>query len=188
MTRQTTHGFTLMELMIVISIIGILAGLSVGVIGVVGARNRVEAAKACILRFKLALDQYYNDLGTYPPTPTDRGQNASVIGCLTGDLDHDGVYNPDAGDIPKSHPTWRRPYLKLTKSDVDSDGNFKDPFGQPYRYFKNDGEVNMYKINPNSFLLYSCGPDRLATDSTRDEAIDYTLTGNKDNIKNWEDE
>jgi type II secretory pathway pseudopilin PulG len=177
-----------MELMIVISIIGILASLSVGVIGVVGAKNRLEAAKAGILRLKQALDQYCNDIGTYPPTPEDRTQNASIIGCLTGDLDHDGVYDPEKGDIPTSHPTWRRPYLKVVKGELDSEGNFKDPWQQPFRYFKNDGEVNMYKVNPNSFLLYSCGPDRIATDSTRDEAVDYTLAGNKDNVKNWEDE
>lgn len=177
-----------MELMIVVTIIGILASLSVGVIGVVGARNRVEAAKAGILRFKLALDQYYNDIGTYPPTPEDRTQNADIIGRLTGDLDHDGVYNPEAGDIPTSHPTWRRPYMTVTKADLDSTGNFKDPWNQPYRYYKNDGEVNMYAVNPSSFLLYSCGPDRMATDGTRDEAINYKLPGNKDNVKNWEDE
>jgi prepilin-type N-terminal cleavage/methylation domain-containing protein len=188
MTTRNIRGFTLMELMVVITIIGILAGLSVGVVGVIGGRNKIEAAKAGVLRLKQALDAYYNDLGAYPPTPTDRGRNAEVIGCLTGDLDHDGVYNPEAGDIPLSHPTWRRPYLKLSRIEMDSDGNFLDPWRSPYRYIRNLGDVRNYKVNPNSFLLYSCGPDRGATDATRDEAVDYTLPNNKDNVKNWEDE
>ncbi len=187
--RTRCTGFTLMELMIVITIIGILAALSGGVVTVVMKQNRVEAAKATILRVQMGLEQYYNDLGSFPPTPDGAG-NATVMAMLTGDLDGDGMYNPDpgSGDIPRTHPRWRRPYLAIERSQMDGQGNLVDPWRQPYRYFENEREAPRCKINPNSFLLFSHGPDLRATASTRDEALDATLPYNKDNVKNWEEE
>jgi len=188
-THRIERGFTLMELMIVITIIGILAAMTGGVVSVVMKQNKVEAAKANVLRIGMALEQYYNDVGAYPPTPTDEG-NASVIAALTGDLNLDGVYDPTpgSGDVPRTHPRWRRPYLKVERAEYDGRMNMVDPWRQPYRYFENEREAPRCKVNPNTFLLFSSGPDTRATAKTREEAIDPTLPYNKDNIKNWEDE
>ncbi|MCX7848304.1 MAG: prepilin-type N-terminal cleavage/methylation domain-containing protein [bacterium] len=188
-TRSRQAGFTLMELMTVITIIGILAALTGGVVSVVTKQNKVEAAKATILKIQMALEQYYNDIGAYPPTPSEDG-NARVIAALTGDLNGDGVYDPTpgSGDIPRTHPRWRRPYLMVEKSQYDGNMNMVDPWRQPYRYFENEREAPRCKVNPSSFLLFSYGPDMKATAKTREEAIDPTLPYNKDNIKNWEDE
>jgi len=66
MKRQ--HGFTLIELMIVMVIITILAGIGLAVYG-----NSVQSAKEATLRTNLhgmreAIDQYYADKNHYPPT------------------------------------------------------------------------------------------------------------------------
>ena len=65
-TRTGNKGFTLVELLIVISLISILAAM-----GLVQYRNSVVAAKESTLKtdlFRLrdAIDQYYADKGKYP--------------------------------------------------------------------------------------------------------------------------
>jgi general secretion pathway protein G len=66
MRLRDSRGWTLIELLIVISLISILA-----TIGMVSYRNSVTAAKESILKtdlFRLrdAIDQYYADKGEYP--------------------------------------------------------------------------------------------------------------------------
>jgi len=66
MKRQ--HGFTLIELMIVMVIITILAGIGLAVYG-----NSVQSAKEATLREDLfrmreAIDQYHADKNRYPAT------------------------------------------------------------------------------------------------------------------------
>jgi general secretion pathway protein G len=65
-TRTGNSGFTLVELLIVISLISILAAM-----GLVQYRNSVVSAKEATLkqdlfRMRDAIDQYYADKGKYP--------------------------------------------------------------------------------------------------------------------------
>lgn len=71
------HAFTLMELLIVIVIIGILSGLTIGGVQFAFRRSEGGAIKARIGRIEMALDSYQDDWGYYPIwprrpyTPTD---------------------------------------------------------------------------------------------------------------------
>lgn len=64
--RRRESGFTLMELMVVVAIIGILVSMAVPTY-----RSAVERAKETVLRQNLyvlrdCIDQYYADKGKYP--------------------------------------------------------------------------------------------------------------------------
>jgi general secretion pathway protein G len=64
--RRAAAGFTLIELMVVVALISVLAGM-----GVVMYRNSVLRTKEAVLqedlfRMRDAIDQYYADKGKYP--------------------------------------------------------------------------------------------------------------------------
>jgi len=65
-TRRAVAGFTLIELMVVVALISVLAGM-----GVVMYRNSIVRTKEAVLREDLfrmrdAIDQYYADKAKYP--------------------------------------------------------------------------------------------------------------------------
>jgi prepilin-type N-terminal cleavage/methylation domain-containing protein len=68
-------GFTLIELLMVIAIIGILAALTVALVGVASRNSKESRIKAELNRLVTAIEAYKADLGFYPPdnqlTPRD---------------------------------------------------------------------------------------------------------------------
>lgn len=114
--RIRQQGFTLLELLVVIVIIGLLAGyVAPRYFSQVG-KSEVSVAKAQIDALEKALDHYRLDTGRYPSN--EAGLNALV-------------------ERPANEPRWNGPYLKKAVP--------LDPWGKPYLY-KIPGEKGDYDL------------------------------------------
>ena len=114
--KDASNGFTMMELLIVLVIIGLLAAL-------VGPNlyKRIKPAKqsvanAQIQNFMTALDGFFVDMGRYPLT----SEGLEVLRVL-----------------PDNAPGWEGPYLRREIP--------VDPWGSPYHY-QNPGRSGGFEI------------------------------------------
>lgn len=99
------RGFTLLELLVVMVIIGLLAGYVGPKYFAQIGKSEVKATKAQIDSLEKALDQYRLDVGHYPTS--EQGLAALMV-------------------QPSGESRWQGPYLKKAVP--------LDPWGKPYQY------------------------------------------------------
>jgi general secretion pathway protein G len=99
-------GFTLVEILVVITIIGLIMGLVGPRVITYLSQSKVKAAVIQIHSLESALDLFYLDLGRYPST-------AEGLAALV--------------QRPGGASAWNGPYLKNSAVPTD-------PWGHPYRY------------------------------------------------------
>ena len=103
MKKQLQKGFTLIELMIVVAIIGILASIALPAYQTYVAKSNVTSIQASAAAGKTALWQYYIDNGGMPATPAALladADTAGLSGIMTGSLPGGsvGVYEMGADE------------------------------------------------------------------------------------------
>jgi len=95
-TVNGKHGFTLIELIIVITIIGILAAIAVPVMREAPIRAKEAALKENLFTIRSCIDQYYADRQTYPSSLEDLVSKGYIrkipIDPITGKADWTLVY------------------------------------------------------------------------------------------------
>jgi len=127
--RQDQKGFTLVEIMLVVIILGILVAMVVPNLAGRGEQARRGAAAADIeSNLATSLDLYEFDNGRYPTT--EQGLQALLVA-------------PTSTPAPTN---WNGPYLKKRKIP-------KDPWGSEYHY------VCPGIKNVDTYDLSSLGPD-----------------------------
>lgn len=115
---RKTSGFTLIEVMVVVVILGILAAIIVPKIMSRPEQARMLKARQDILAIQSALDLYKLDNGLYPTT--DQGLDALVK-------------KPTSSPIPQN---WKSEgYLQQLPVD---------PWGQPYQYMNEDDKLRIF--------------------------------------------
>ena len=107
-SKTATHkaaGFTLLELLVVIVIIGLLAAYVGPKYFAQLGKSEVTIAKAQIEAFEKSLDTYRLDVGSYPTT--EEGLNALLAAPASAGAKWNGPY------LKKSVPPdpWGHPYL-----------------------------------------------------------------------------
>jgi general secretion pathway protein G len=127
--RAARSGFTLLEILVVLGIIGLLVGLAVSNIsGIFGSQKENVAKMFVQSSLKTALFSYQTDVGDYPSTAE------GLQALLTAP--------------PGKADRWRRPYIDSPTGKVPL-----DPWGHEYRY------AFPGVHNKASYDLWSMGPD-----------------------------
>jgi general secretion pathway protein G len=125
LTRARQRGFTLIEIMVVVIILGIMASLIVPKIMNKPEQARIVKAKQDVRALESALDLYKLDNYAYPTT--DQGLQALV-------------QKPTQPPVP---PHWKTGgYLMRLP---------KDPWNHPYQYLNpgQHGPIDVYSLGPS---------------------------------------
>lgn len=171
--RRGKPAFTLIELMAVITIIVILAGMVVAGLGFVQEKQARSKAQVQIALLSKALEEYKLDMGTYPPTT-----NLSVTGAVSGvngnsdilfkalyfDSNNDGNGPPADKDqriyLPELDPATSK--QGWTTGIAGNLTKITDPWGNQYMYRTAQPATgttpNSNTMNPD-FDLWSAGKD-----------------------------
>jgi prepilin-type N-terminal cleavage/methylation domain-containing protein len=183
--RVRSQAFTLIEVLIVISIISLLASLTLVAVQKVKKDGYIAAARMTVACLDLALSNYRDDEGDLPAGGPGLGQDENRFPAL---------YRALCGARQPVGPGGRSaPYLRPKEADLvvlsDESGDLRkakrgellddgvdkyllDPFGEPYVYRVRDVGPG----RPRSADIYSLGPDR---------ADDHAYGQDGDDIGNW---
>jgi general secretion pathway protein G len=124
----TQSGFTLLEILLVVVIIGMLVGIAAVKLGPQSAKAKVVTTQGQISQYKTAIGIYEMDNGFYPST--EQGLQALIA-------------QPSSAPQPMN---WKGPY-------IDPPVLRNDPWGHPYGY-KYPGQkiqngYDLYSIGPD---------------------------------------
>lgn len=145
--RASAAGFTLIEMMVVISIIAVLAALVLGALSAARTHSKVQRTELVLSMLDAKIKEYERDFGDWPDSKGAdglAGSEALLEALLTEEQNG--------------------PYINRKEMDIrDTNGNghkeFVDPWGKPIHYI----HFRYYDSEPpnrDSFRLYSAGPDK----------------------------
>jgi general secretion pathway protein G len=102
------RGFTLIEMLIVVALIGIVVAVAVG-----QYRNSIQKAKEAVLKedlyvIRTAIDQFFADKGRYP---------SDLYELVDEKYLHDIPFDP----ITKSTDTWQVEYSEYDEGDISTE-------------------------------------------------------------------
>jgi prepilin-type N-terminal cleavage/methylation domain-containing protein len=186
--HRRTHAFTLLELLAVMAILLILAGISFGLIRGVKQRANLARARAELSHLAQALEEYKRYYGDYPQTgpsaansqrvtgtsgPGQTAAQARLFNALVG------VYGPANFTTRVNGPTLVQiskltPEVAVTPATfavptgtpptkAPTSNSFVDPWGNRYMYFYRVAGSRPTTWTPPSYVLFSCGPDGAST-------------------------
>lgn len=200
-------GFTLIELMAVIVIIVILAGIIVGGLGFVNERQARSKAQTQIALLSAAIEEFKLDMGRLPGnTANTPSAGTGVSSQLYVELFYEGydygkqseggsppnpwqkkVNNVDVPKatkiyLPQLDPTssklgWVDP-VTATNAPPPASTTIKDPWGNEFRYRKGTNAMNP------DFDLWSTGKDG-TTNATNPTLVGTSGKTNRDDVRNF---
>ena len=158
LNRTHRSGFTLIELLVVVAIIVVLTSIALPVYGMFQRNTRLALAKNTMKALIMAVENYKNDLGDFPPDNVSGSEMINTYLCTR--------LNPTVtlsnGNTVSSESHYG-PYLQASADQFQDSGSgsgtgkkFISPLGNEYSYvviIDADGQRR-------NFLLVDPGPDK----------------------------
>jgi general secretion pathway protein G len=120
--KRMSSAFTLVEMLLVMTIIGILAAVVVAKFGSAGKDARIKATRASIQGISTAVETYEIDCGVYPP-------NLQALVHSTGE------------------PNWKGPYVSAPGGEIQP-----DPWGTPFSYTPKENDFEVRSAGPDKAM------------------------------------
>jgi prepilin-type N-terminal cleavage/methylation domain-containing protein len=177
-TPAQRRAFTLVELLTVVAIIAILAGLLLGALGKAREQTRKTKAAADVHNLATLFRSYYAEYGRWPVTNT---ATITADNDMVRMLQGINVTTPPYAGNPR-----RTVFFEFRQRDLDGAGRFIDPWGTPY-FCRFDAEFRGSVDNPfasgqtiaHGAIIWSNGPDKQS-----DTGGEFSAR-NRDNIRSW---
>lgn len=187
-TAAACRAFTLIELLIVIAIIAILAGLAFPAVQGALESGRKAQARNDLQQLVMAVRAFQLEYGRLP-TVDGSGEfstdNDKLMNVLRGTADAGAQLQMNPRKIPFMEPK----IAKTTKGGLGPDGKFYDPWGTPYRVRLdedyNNNIDNFYSSGAGfgtlnySVIAASAGPDKTPGSGNKDAGTA------KDDLTSW---
>lgn len=164
MNTSSRRAFTLIELMVVITIIGILIAILLPVIGAVFTSGEKAQARTEVMGLEAAVRKFYDDYNKFPVGTEEPGKEAteSLARMLSGEK------------VGQENPREKM-YMEFKPSSISA-GKFVDPWGKAYWV---STDTNLDGANGTGavrrrVLVWSGGPDGLTSPPNE-----------KDNVASW---
>lgn len=139
-----TRGFTLLELIVNIAIIGLLVAIAIPAYTTFRDRARIATVRAELHNIQLAMEQLANDTEKWPGP-----QNVGV----TADEEVWNLNSSGAGLVTTNggFPNWKGPYIQSVP---------KDPWGMDYFFDPDYYTSGKTGVGPQSAVIGSFGPNK----------------------------
>lgn len=175
--RRHRPGFSLVELLVVVAIIVILAGITIGALIKVNKARDIKQTRVTLKNIRLKLEEYASENNGIYPTGDD-ASSAAVFRVLSGDYS-------GQGKAPEGTVYWaelnnnKNPALIGTlqgkKVILDAFGNSiryqagLDKNGNPVEDVKNDGDFDLWSVGPDGKPIDINTPGTLNSEFTKDD-------------------
>ena len=141
------HGITLVEILVVVSVIAILATMVIGIAARINDQSKERGLESTFVLLESALQEYHEGTGKFPEQPEKNFANAAI---------HSEFLYRELDLMPESRKILGRITESLVKNEygtVDTPSEIYDPWGMVLDY--------IYVPGDNFPEFVSAGPDKI---------------------------